>query len=61
MKKMGKYNTSYHMNIFQQKNPFFFLFRSLKNLYDLTCAVGNEIFELTKRKRKMDGDKFEWC
>jgi hypothetical protein len=59
MKKMGKSNRSYHMNIFQRKNAFFLLCRSLKDIDEFICRVGNEIYELTRRKRKMDGEKFE--
>ncbi len=42
-----------------KKCLFFLLCRSLKNIDEFICRVGNEIYELTRRKRKMDGEKFE--
>ncbi|CAF0975345.1 unnamed protein product [Rotaria sordida] len=32
---------------------------SLKDIDDFITDVGNEIYELTRRKRQMDGEKFE--
>lgn len=52
MKKMGKFKISHRMDLFIVK--YFFLCRSLKDTDDFIMDVRDEIYELIRRKRKME-------